>query len=904
MLAANAEAQSLSYKQQYSLAARYANSTSPTDATDALALKHYLSVIGILTNKQSDNLFLLKTYIEVGAFMQVLDRQDEAIGFFKQSFELKPKIGGLNDSILFAPYVYCGNSYFRKDKLDSAQLFYLKAKKIADKFPKVDQQERLFNTLGVIAYSTGNYNTSVSYYEKAISVLESNARLDRDLLLTYQSNLASAFRKLKRFREAFVIYKDLLHYKIETTKIYHNLGSAYLAVNKPDSAIYYFEKIKDKSAKLLNDLAAAYLLKKQPDVALNYLRLSRSLTKDKGFNSILGNNLKLTGDGWAMKKELIKAISFYQYAIRCFYPEFNPKYINQNPMHFSGVFNTIDLMETFVAKAKIQTLLYQQGRKVAHLDGALNTYQAFYNLADQVTRFYDNDEARLLISDRKYTVHKNAIAVCLQLFELTHNTAYLEKAFVLDEENKASILSLSRAAVQLGASSKVSGKLLSLEDALKTRITRISISASVEADTAKLSVFKRELNDNILKLTDIQQKIRAADNHQELASHSEALSLAAFQRSIPASSAVLSYHIGNKSVLCFVITNNSFHTFSSAIDANFFAVLNRFEKLLRLKDGNHNREVMVLSQKIYRSLVKPAKANISAKHHLYIIPDDELNKIPFEVLADDEGNTVISQFSVTYNYACRLLLDENHNFDYHKAKMLGVAPFNASGSADWPALPSSPKEIARPIGMKLLGRSASKSNFLKLSSNYGLIHLATHATVDNDSPNKSYIAFYPDADVSDLEKKLYLPEIYNLKLRNTGLVILSACESGTGASVHGEGLMSLARAFSYAGCDNIITSMWNADDASTAAVLDKFHLYNAKGFAISKALQKAQLDYLSDDNISPTRKTQAYWAHLRVIGSFEKDAIDQKIWIYFLMIPICIALAIISRKLFAKFREG
>ena len=72
---------------------------------------------------------------------------------------------------------------------------------------------------------------------------------------------------------------------------------------------------------------------------------------------------------------------------------------------------------------------------------------------------------------------------------------------------------------------------------------------------------------------------------------------------------------------------------------------------------------------------------------------------------------------------------------------------------------------------------------------------------------------------------LYAPEISNLKLDSTQLVILSACETGTGQLVKGEGLMSLSRAFAYAGCPDIITSLWKAEDKTTAFLTQQLHYY-------------------------------------------------------------------------------
>lgn len=78
--------------------------------------------------------------------------------------------------------------------------------------------------------------------------------------------------------------------------------------------------------------------------------------------------------------------------------------------------------------------------------------------------------------------------------------------------------------------------------------------------------------------------------------------------------------------------------------------------------------------------------------------------------------------------------------------------------------------------------------------------------------------------------------------------------------------MSLSRAFSYAGCPSVITSLWKAEDNATAYLTQKLYYYLQKGFAKDEALQKAKLDYLNDDTIAPNFKTPNFWAHLILVG--------------------------------------
>jgi Uncharacterized protein conserved in bacteria len=113
---------------------------------------------------------------------------------------------------------------------------------------------------------------------------------------------------------------------------------------------------------------------------------------------------------------------------------------------------------------------------------------------------------------------------------------------------------------------------------------------------------------------------------------------------------------------------------------------------------------------------------------------------------------------------------------------------------------------------------------------------------DPENSSGSYIAFYPRHS-SAAENNLYLDELYGLNMDSTDLVIMSACETGAGQLLGSEGVISLSRGFTYAGCLSIVNSLWKADDQATADILKRFHAYLQEGYSKSKALQMAKLDY-------------------------------------------------------------
>ncbi|MDN3548704.1 CHAT domain-containing protein [Mucilaginibacter aquaedulcis] len=899
-IALAAPVQQPEYKILFARAEKFATADKPTDQTDQQALILYQQVISILSKTGTDAPFLLKACINTGAFLQVLNRPKEAITYFTKAFEVKNITLSIPDSAIFRPLIYCGNSYYQQDKLDSAEIFYNRAKVIAEKYPQINEVERLYNTLGVIAYSGGNYTKSIPYYERAISTLESRGNIENSLMVSYKSNLASAYRKLKRYNDALKLYQQALQLHEQTDKLLHNIGSVYLAMGESRLAISYLKQVNYQDQKKLNDLGKASLQLHDFNGALSYLKQAESINTQKNHdhkNSDHGITLKYLGDVLVAQKQMEQGLIYYQQSINNLLLDFQSNDIYANPDNFNTVFNSAELLDVLSSKAAALESLYTQNHRIKDLDAALKTYLSFYKLADHVERFYENDEARYLISNRKYALHQQPIDLCLQLYRLTHNKNYIEEAYRLDEENKASTLALYLEQSKLKVKSGISPMLLKQEIDLKANITRLTLQASGQTDSLALLKLKRTVNDEVIKLVSVQQQVNQQTGFSQFNSHSDNVSLISIQKIIPEQGAILSYHLSKQYVLCFVITKNTFNFFTSTTPADFQASVKSTYLLAQNKTGNNNKQMRAIGQSLYSKLIKQAEPFIKDKKDLMIIPDDELNYLPFELLINNKAKSLLKQFTITYNYSCTILLGNNAAQAKHPGS-LGMAPFDEKiAGSEWASLPASKQEIEAMGGYLLFGPKATKQAFVDAAHQFGTIHLATHAYANDKNPDQSFIVFYPSSNNTDINYKLFQPEIYNLKLDKTRLVMLSACESGTGELVNGEGLMSLSRAFSYAGCNNIVASMWKADDNATAYIAKKFHTYLKKGFTITRALQQAKLDYLNDDHIPSTQKLPAYWTHMRLIGGFEKQHDHHRFIIYMLLIAaiFLIAMIIISR---------
>ena len=171
-------------------------------------------------------------------------------------------------------------------------------------------------------------------------------------------------------------------------------------------------------------------------------------------------------------------------------------------------------------------------------------------------------------------------------------------------------------------------------------------------------------------------------------------------------------------------------------------------------------------------------------------------------------------------------------------------------------------------GLFLVGEEAKKSAFERRSSSSRILHLATHAHMDDQQPLASGIYF------ADMEKEgdafLSAAELYGLDLP-AQLAVLSACNTGAGYLQTGEGMKSLAHAFRYAGCESVVASRWLANDASTAKISAAFYEQLAKGLPKNEALRRAKLAYLEEADALTAHPF--FWAGMGLHG--EVDALSE-----------------------------
>ncbi len=183
-----------------------------------------------------------------------------------------------------------------------------------------------------------------------------------------------------------------------------------------------------------------------------------------------------------------------------------------------------------------------------------------------------------------------------------------------------------------------------------------------------------------------------------------------------------------------------------------------------------------------------------------------------------------------------------------------------------PASRNEAETVSKAVGGSdlFMGFDATRERLLSTNlADYKVIHLATHGFLDPERPELSSLVFSRyDQTGQQLDESIRMHDIYSMKL-NADLVVLSACQTGTGKEVKGEGVMGLNTAFLQAGARSVVSTLWQVEDNAANHLMKEFYeRMAADGMSPSAALRAAQIKLYQD----PQFRSPFFWAAFTVHG--------------------------------------
>jgi CHAT domain-containing protein/Tfp pilus assembly protein PilF len=440
---------------------------------------------------------------------------------------------------------------------------------------------------------------------------------------------------------------------------------------------------------------------------------------------------------------------------------------------------------------------------------------------------------------------------------------------------------------------------------------------------AQLAALEKEIQTISEKYDSLETQIRSQHRKFATLTRPQPATLKDSQQQLDDDTLLLEYALGNKRSYAWVVSQNSIKSFELAPREQIEKVVWQLRETLTedRKDKNENplqaqsrmqQQYSNASSELSKLIIAPVASVLSAKR-LVIIPDGALQLIPFASLpvAGPESSLITDHEIIYFPSASILTLQRrelaNRKPAAHAVAVLANPVFQPDdervtearkkkseqdalaqstnqrrdiksalrdvGVDQLTRLPYSNQEAAAIMNVAPKGEVLSKLGFeatraAALSpelSKYKIIHFATHGILDLQHPELSAIVLsLVDKNGAPQDGYLFLHDIYNLNLP-AELVVLSACQTGIGKQVKGEGLIALTRGFMYAGAARLVASLWKVDDAGTAALMKEFYkemFVNSKKPAA--ALQAAQI-YMRG-----TRRwnSPVYWAGFFIQGEW------------------------------------
>jgi CHAT domain-containing protein len=323
--------------------------------------------------------------------------------------------------------------------------------------------------------------------------------------------------------------------------------------------------------------------------------------------------------------------------------------------------------------------------------------------------------------------------------------------------------------------------------------------------------------------------------------------------------------------------------------------VDEFRKMIDRRDGTTRQALTARARELYDLLIRPAEALLGENQRILIVPDGPLHVLPFAALMRSENEYLIewkpihTAVSVTVYAGLKKMRRELRSAavdvaafgdpryptdDRTKQPRIDDAELRSAveRGLTFARLPFTREEVESITALypnhseKYLGAEATESHAKSLGTKVRYIHFATHAVLDAQFPlNSAVVLTIPEKVVEGHENGLLQAwEIFDQMRLDADLVTLSACSTGLGKEIKGEGLIGLTRAFQYAGARSVLASLWALNDFRAADFMKQFYGQLKQGKTKDEALRVAQLYMLR----SRASSHPYYWAAFTLSGDW------------------------------------
>ena len=788
-------------------------------------------------------------YANIGQLLLERGDLDKSLMHFQKAYNIRVSIYGQNHHIVARTCNYLGDCYLQKKSLETAFDWYSRALGTYRRLPGGNPSDlsEYLSDMGFYFENLGNYKQALQHYQEAISLLNNRKK-------AVDPNVASLL--------------------IRT-------GNVYLEHKEPSLAHDYFQRALNINLKAFGP--------KHPEVARAYGRLATACFPDE-----------------------ICAIEFCDSA-------FAAVNYGQTPgAGFSQVNSPIALLEILQTRGSLLHRFFKKTAEPIHLEASDRVYQLAVQLIDFIKTTLEEPGSRQSLLNNFFLVYEDAIAVKCKLQTVTGDLKYWNEAFDISERSSAILLLEALQSIEAEQFTGIPDSLLKQERNLKIDLAFYE-KEHFEEELKGLNTDRKKLNQLSDKIFELQNRYAALmgifrkkyPEYIELKYAPEIVNVPDIQKNLlRKGQTLLAYFVGENNLFVFVISENDFKVVTIPKEFPLEVWVEEFRNSI-YRYNPLSKEAEYLNQKyanigfeLYQLIFEPVKPFLKTKD-VVIIPGGVLGYLPFDAMLStptedydnfDHHPYLIQDYQFSYCYSASLLKEMTGQRDGWRRG--GFVAFAPSYSGDSLTIRSDPWRailgqlrfniteslaIQEIMGGKVFkDSSATEANFRRFAPRAGILHLAAHAKANDEHGEYSYLAFYQTLDSIENEL-IFVKDLYTMRIR-AALVVLSACETGIGELQRGEGIVSLARGFSYAGAASIVTTMWSVDDNASAEIMKAFYQNLKTGEPKDMALRTAKLEFLNRKR--GTNATHPlYWAAFVPVGDMSPLGSGWLGW-WWLLLPV------------------
>lgn len=777
-----------------------------------------------------------------------------------------------------------------------------------------------------------NYTKTIFYATKVLSntTISKNSQYIRssaNATLTYTYFHLQQFDKMR-----FYIFKDIEECKQTNQKL---LADAYLYAGRylaktyeDDLAYAYIDSAKHLYYETLNlplnrniedNIAAAYLELEQYAQCLHHLEnISQIMKANSNYTSYYewNNNFEKAKCYYHLK-QINKALELLVETnanMREQYPHLIDQSSSIQGSQIGSLFRKVN-----ISLVKNLYKEYEESRDFKLLEHAISYIYEADNALESLRNKQTYDRDRLITGELFHEFTQQSTKVTIALYEATGKEKYLHEAFEFVQKGKSYALLQGVTEKQYKLNSGIPIEIINALSHNKEQYDRFEVRyndalLSQNSDSSLMANLSEKMSHSMAKIDSLNSVIKN-DYPNYLINKTKApfISIKEIQKRLNKNQIIVDYFQTKTELFRFSISKKDHRCdiipLDKIFDENLSSVLKEISTpFIGQHKLDHTRKYASASYNLYCTLLKDIESFTYGKE-LIIVPHSELAYLPFETLLTKDSKFdkprfrefpwLIKRQVISYSYNTAMLTKSSLSPASFN-KVLAFAP-HYTGQTSIDSINLNTKQFLDTVLVPLAGaqkeihaieesfstnifegKNANKTNFISAMQNNDVLHLAMHSLNDEIQPFNSQIVFASQDSISGSFKAA---EIYNYNIKSP-LIVLSSCSTGKGLKKNGEGILSIARAFTFAGADAQVMTLWPVNDVSGAEITELFYKQLSTGLSKNKALQKSKLNYLAAaDGI---KSHPYYWANYVLAGNTQpiKQKMPKGIFFYLMAFAI------------------